>query len=89
MSELFKKQLESSIPVTEETLRKLSRKTYTSGKEIKVGDIILFAYRLSDPYITEGQTNINLEMITISPDEIDNYQYKQETINEIIPTIKK
>ena len=88
MTNFFKQQLEKSTPITEEVFNNLTNKTYTSGKEIKIGDVMLFAYGFSEPRLVDGVNTSEAKIITLTPDEIDNYEYKEETINNLIPTIK-
>jgi hypothetical protein len=79
MKEHFQKQLEQNLKVTQEKLDKVEQKSYTSGKEIKIGDIILFAL------LKESD---NIQMVALHEDEIDNYKFEGEYV-ELLPFISK
>ena len=83
MEKIFEEQIKSSIPLSLERINNLTNKTFSSGKPIKENDIILFAYK----YIKlDGE--VKVELIRISEDEIHEYEYDENTINNVIPTIK-
>ena len=79
MREYFLQQLTENKIVTQEALDKVTLKTYTSGREIKPGEIILFAF------IKNEQNDI--ELIGLHEDELDQYEYVQNP-TEFIPEIK-
>jgi len=79
MREHFTQQLKKNKVVTQEALDKVSVKTYTSGREIKPGEIILFA-------LTKLDEN-NVSMICLHEDELDQYEYVQRA-TEFMPEIK-
>jgi hypothetical protein len=79
MREYFIQQLTENKIVTQESLEKVTLKTYTSGRNIKPGEIILFAF------IKNEQNNI--ELICLHEDELDQYEYVQNP-TEFIPEIK-
>jgi len=79
MREHFQKQLTENKVVTQEALDNVTLKTYTSGREIKPGEIILFAF-------VKNNSN-TVEMICLHKDELEQYEYVQ-TPSEFIPEIK-
>jgi hypothetical protein len=79
MREYFTQQLTENKIVTQEALEKVTLKTYTSGRNIRPGEIILFAF------IKNGQDTI--ELICLHEDELDQYEYVQNP-TEFIPEIK-
>jgi hypothetical protein len=79
MREYFAQQLTENKIVTREALEKVTLKTYTSGRNIRPGEIILFAF------IKNGQDTI--ELICLHEDELDQYEYVQNP-TEFIPEIK-
>jgi hypothetical protein len=58
--------IKESKPITQETYEKLQWKSYTSGQEIKIGDIMLFG--LSLDIVSEG--DIKIDLIKFNPEEI-------------------
>jgi|VirMetMinimDraft_7_1064189.scaffolds.fasta_scaffold298417_2 hypothetical protein len=80
MREHFKKQFEQNTTVTQEKLDKVTQKTYTSGREIKPGDIILFAILQE-----EGK---NDDFICLHEEELNEYEYMGEG-KDIAPKIRK
>ena len=79
MREYFTQQLTENKVVTQEALDKVTMKTYTSGRTIKPGEIILFA-------ITKSNQN-SVSMICLHEDELDQYEYVQKA-TEFMPEIK-
>jgi hypothetical protein len=79
MREYFQKQLNENSKVTQEALDLVKQKTYTSGREIKVNETILFAF------LEENET---LKMITLHEDELDNYSCINMT-HDYLPKITK
>ena len=79
MREYFQTQFEKNIKVTQEALDKVEQKTYSSGKDIKVGDTVLFAVL---------KNNTTTEMVALHEEELDNYLYI-EMATEYLPQIKK
>ena len=80
MREYFQKQFEQNIKVTQEKLDKVTQKTYTSGREIKPGDTILFAV------LVEGGKND--DFICLHEEELNDYEYVGEG-KDIAPKIRK
>ena len=79
MKEYFTHQFTENKIVTQEALEKVTIKTYHSGREIKPGEIILFAYIKNDQNVTE--------LICVHEDELNQYEYIQN-LSEFIPEIK-
>jgi hypothetical protein len=79
MKEHFTHQLKENKVVTQEVLDKVTNKTYTSGREIKPGEIILFAFSESDQN--------KHELISIHQEELDQYEFVSNA-TEFIPKIK-
>lgn len=93
--EYFKEQLEKSTPVTKEMLDKFERKSYYQGKQIMVGDIILYAFLimgdgkyLRTDKINEDET-VNLQLITLHQDELgETYEvHEMLTADNTFPTV--
>ena len=79
MREYFSYQLTENKVVTQKSLDEVTLKTYTSGREIKPGEIILFAF-------TKNDKN-SAELICLHEDELEQYEYIQSP-TEFIPEIK-
>ncbi len=92
MKELFKKQLENDVVVTEEILDKIKIKKYKNGDDVKVGDKVLYALltdmseemikaRLysSDAPMERSQEPqpISLELITLNEGQFGLYTYDE------------
>ena len=88
MKKLFEQQIAANRVVTKKTLGRLGNKNYTNGDPIKVGDHILYAWREVDT-ITESEntTVLPLELITLNIDQIDQYNFKSESLHLHIPVI--
>ena len=78
MKEYFTHQFKENKIVTQESLEKVTLKAYTSGREIKPGEIILFAF---------VKNNNNAELICLHEEELEQYEYVQNP-TEFIPEIK-
>ena len=78
MKEYFTHQFKENKIVTQESLDKVTLKAYTSGREIKPGEIILFAF---------VKDNNNAELICLHEEELEQYEYVQNP-TEFIPEIK-
>ena len=79
MREYFTHQFIENKIVTQESLDKVTLRTYTSGREIKPGEIILFAF-------TKNTKN-TAELICLHEEELEQYEYVQSP-TEFIPEIK-
>jgi uncharacterized protein YciU (UPF0263 family) len=79
MREYFLHQFTENKVVTQEALDQVTLKTYTSGREIKPGEIILFAFAKDDKNTAE--------LICLHEDELEQYEYVQNP-TEFIPEIK-
>jgi hypothetical protein len=79
MREYFEKQFQNNQKVTKEKLAQVEQKTYTSGKEIEVGDTVLFA-------VLEKENG--KEMVALHESELENYQYSGIS-TEFLPHIKE
>jgi len=75
MKEHFQFQFENNPKVTQEKLDLVDQKTYSSGREIKIGETVLFAV------INENNTNL---MIALHEDELHEYEYIQHVGENII-----
>lgn len=78
MKTLFKEQLKTNKPITEKILSELKIKNYYSGKNIKVGDIVLHAM-LNKGIISEGV--LGAELITLNENEFYLYSV-DERLND-------
>ena len=79
MKEYFTHQFTENKIVTQEALEKVTLKAYTSGREIKPGEIILFAFTKDNKNTTE--------LICLHEEELEQYEYVQNP-TEFIPEIK-
>jgi hypothetical protein len=80
MKEYFSQQLNQNKVVTQEALDQLiTNKTYSSGREIKIGETVLFAFMKEEPN--------TVSMISLHEDELDQYEFVQ-SLNQFIPTVK-
>lgn len=79
MREHFSHQFANNKVVTQDALDKVTLKTYTSGRDIKPGEIILFAF------VKDSQNKD--EMICLHEEELEQYEYIQ-TKTEFIPEVK-
>ena len=79
MREHFAHQFKENKVVTQESLDKVTLKKYTSGREIKPGEIILFAF------VKPNQNDATL--ICLHEEELDQFEYVQNP-TEFIPEIK-
>ena len=79
MKEYFTHQFKENKIVTQESLDKVTLKAYTSGREIKPGEIILFAFTKDNKNTTE--------LICLHEEELEQYEYVQNP-TEFIPEIK-
>ena len=84
MKQYFKDQLETTPRVTKEVIDSLTKKHFHSGREIKEGDVVLFAWM--DEILSEENT-INKQLISLHEDELDQYEFFEAT-KGTIPTIK-
>ena len=82
MKEHFAHQFKENKVVTQESLDKVTLKKYTSGREIKPGEIILFAF------VKNKQNDSTLTtLICLHEEELDQYEYVQNP-TEFIPELK-
>ena len=79
MKEYFEHQFKENKVVTQEVLDKVTIKTYTSGRKIEPGEIILFAFA------KHNQNDITL--ICLHEEELDQFEYVQSP-TEFIPEVK-
>ncbi len=80
MKEYFSQQLNQNKVVTQDALdRLITNKTYSSGREIKPGEIVLFAFIKEEPN--------TISMVSLHEDELDYYEYVKSP-NQFIPTVK-
>jgi hypothetical protein len=79
MKEYFEHQFKENKIVTQEALDKVTIKTYTSGRAIEPGEIILFAFA------KHNQNDITL--ICLHEEELDQFEYVQSP-TESIPEVK-
>jgi hypothetical protein len=80
MKEYFSQQLNQNKVVTQDALdRLITNKTYSSGREIKLGETVLFAFIKEEPN--------TISMISLHEDELDQYEFVQSP-NQFIPTVK-
>ncbi len=80
MKEHFSQQLNQNKVVTQDALdHVITNQTYSSGREIKLGETVLFAFIKEEPN--------TISMICLHEDELDLYEYVQSP-NQFIPTVK-
>jgi hypothetical protein len=87
---LLQKQLLNTSPLTQEILDKFSIKEYTSGRQMNVGDQILYGI-----LFTEGSkiTDLNINFISFHIDELNviyeiNNNYISDTFQYKLPYLK-
>lgn len=78
MKEHFAFQFDNNPKVTKSKLEVVTQKHYTSGRDIKVGDTVLFAVT------KKGE---DMELICLHESELDDYEYVGEG-KEHAPEIK-
>lgn len=79
MMDWYYEQIEQSKPMTWDVLCNLNNKKYDSGRDIQVGDVVLFGY------LKTGETNSTL--IKFHKDEL-NTLYEVIDENQIAPTLR-
>lgn len=84
MEQIFKKQLEVTTPLTASKIEKIQSKTTNLGNLIKENDVLLYAFNV----ITE-ENQLSMNLILLTKDEIDLYEYDEDSITEYIPKIIK
>lgn len=82
MNKLVKKQLENNVPVDKDNIEKIKTKSFSSGREVKIGDKILYGM------VREGET---ITLTSFHKDEIDTLYIVLEPIsnNNFLPEIMK
>lgn len=81
MIEHFREQIEGNKVVTEESLEQFKLQTYHSGRTIKEGDTLLFAFLVTDDQ--------NHQMIKICSDDFDLYEIHPQNVEKaFVPKIK-
>lgn len=84
MRQYFESQIATNRRATEESLSMFKNKHYTSGREIKAGDLVLFAFTANET----ADNNIMRTMISLHEDEIDNYETLPDLSDNVFPTIR-
>lgn len=86
MKEFYTAQLEHNRRATEESLTTFKNKHFYSGREIKPGDLVLFAFLHEDDNINVNR--LTMTLISLHEDEIDNYHVIGKDPNGIFPYVK-
>ena len=87
MKQHFKKQIEENSKATEEVLNGFNNKTYHSGREIKVGDTVLFGL-VEENYDVE-KDEIKVSLLMLHEDELDLYELSERHHpNQFVPLLK-
>jgi hypothetical protein len=84
MKEFYTAQIERNQRVTEESLTTFKNKHYHSGREIKVGDLVLFALVQEK----DSGNEITMTLIALHEDEIDNYHVIQQGLLTPLPLVE-
>jgi hypothetical protein len=85
MKEFYKAQIEQNQRATEESLTRFKNKHFYSGREIKVGDLVLFA-ALQEK---NNGNEITMTLISLHEDEIDNYHVIQQGLPTPFPLVER
>lgn len=86
-NEYLQNQINASKPVDTDTYSKLKCKTYYSGRDIQIGDQILFGVlQDSVKYDTDNTPMIDYRVIVFHPDEIGNTYIVDESLMLTNPT---
>jgi len=82
MNKLIEKQLENNVPVDKDNIEKIKTKSFSSGREVKIGDIILYGMVREEEKIT---------LTSFHKDEIDTlYEVLESNLNDgFLPELKK
>ena len=102
MKNLFKKQLETVKPLTQDGFEKYSTKTYFNGEEMKVGDKVLFGLLLENeignPFGVDspstrtrggGESGFTVKLITLNEKHFDLFVCGEKRFTGTeIPAIK-
>ena len=102
MRNLFKKQLETVQPLTQDGLEKYSTKTYFNDEEMKVGDKVLFGLlienEIGNPFgidspstmtRSDGESGFTVKLITLNEKHFDLFVCGEKRFTGTeIPTIK-
>lgn len=73
MKELFQQQFEYGTPITEELLNELPQKTYTSGEEKQVNDVILYGFKVNFFIGAEDKEELSLDLFSLCEREFPYY----------------
>jgi len=85
MRQYFKNQLETTPRATKEVIDALTKKHFHSGREIKEGDVVLFAWMEENLNLEED--TVNMRLLSLHEDELDQYELVEET-NSMVPKIQ-
>ena len=87
MKQYFEQQFEENSKVTEEVLNGFNNKTYHSGREIKVGDTVLFGL-VEENYNAE-KDEIKVSLLMLHEDDLDQYELSERHHpNQFVPLLK-
>ena len=87
MKQYFEQQFEENSKVTEEVLNGFNNKTYHSGREIKVGDTVLFGL-VEENYDVE-KDEIKVSLLMLHEDDLDQYELSERHHpNQFVPLLK-
>lgn len=73
MKELFQQQFEYGTPITEELLSEIPQKTYTSGEEKQVNDIVLWGFKVNFFVGKEDKEELSLDLFCLCEREFPYY----------------
>lgn len=87
MKQYFEQQFEENSKVTEEVLNGFNNKTYHSGREIKVGDTVLFGL-VEENYDVE-KDEVKMSLLMLHEDDLDQYELSDSYHpNQYVPLLK-
>jgi hypothetical protein len=87
VKQYFKQQFEENRKATEEIIYGFDNKTYHSGREIKVGDTVLFG--LVETSHNQESNEISMSLIMLHEDDLDQYELSDRYHpNQFVPLLK-
>ena len=89
IKDLFKDQIEKTLPITEDVLEKLLNKNYFNDNPIKIGDKVFVAYLIEDIKKEPDQIpEIKLTIITLNESQFELYEPYHKYGSSTPPSLK-
>lgn len=73
MKDFFKQQYEYSNPITQEHLSELPQKTYTSGEEKQINDVVLWGFKVNFYATNNDGEELRLDLFCLCEREFPYY----------------